>query len=527
MLSIAAPRRWTLLTALSLLVLVLAALAAPAEAGPRSSLQPSRVVLERVSATAPQVTVDGASTTFTYSVTMPLRTTLRGLQLRVRPTDGADAGKDVGKDIGRRTDLTFRGTRTWSATHTGLEGSWTAAVAWSLDGVTWKTGPPTSFTARAATPKTLFGTLQSSTERLASTTAAGVDLATFAVAWDRFEPVEGQVDVGYVAELRTSLAQYRAAGRQVVLDAGVHYPPSWLFAYPNSRYVDQYGDAYAHPEPGKKIANMVFNQQMRDKQARYLGQLLGALGTDFYGLRLGGGWYGELNYPDHVYAGRSNAYWGFDALARGAAPGLATGLQPNPVPDWLPGTPTADHDSARRFAEWYLASLDDYHDWQITTARRLFAGNLLMMYPSWGIRPGQLEGAVAGDLAGRTSVEVNGEVQRGFDVTRFVGGITDPRVVVYTTWLNADASSDGGSDARYWSPVKHLAGLAAAGRAQPLAVMGENTGRDTLPDLELTFAQARRYGLQAVVWAFEPDLYRSGYASIDDLATAIRAHRAG
>jgi hypothetical protein len=93
---------------------------------------------------------------------------------------------------------------------------------------------------------------------------------------------------------------------------------------------------------------------------------------------------------------------------------------------------------------------------------------------------------------------------------------------VYTTWLNADASRDAGSDMRYWSPVHHLAHLAAADRDQPLAVMGENTGRDTVADMALTFDQARRYHLEAVVWAFEPELYGGVYASIDDYAAAIR-----
>ena len=67
------------------------------------------------------------------------------------------------------------------------------------------------------------------------------------------------------------------------------------------RYVDQYGDVYAPLETGKKIANMVFVQKMRDKQKAYLQRLFATLGTDFYGVRLGGGWYGELNYPEATY----------------------------------------------------------------------------------------------------------------------------------------------------------------------------------------------------------------------------------
>ncbi|MGY1710118.1 beta-galactosidase [Geodermatophilus sp. SYSU D00758] len=373
-------------------------------------------------------------------------------------------------------------------------------------------------------PVRLYGTLQSSPSRLATTAAAGVDLVTLDVSWKRFEPTEGRVDRTYLDEVRTTLARYRAAGMQVVLNTGVHHTPTWVFALPNSRYVNQYGDAYAPSDTGKKVANMVFNQQVRDKQQNYLGRLFGALGTDFHGVRLGGGWYGELNYPDATYSGRTNAYWGFDAVARGVAAGLPSGMMPNPVPGWVPGTPSADHDAARRFADWYLDSLGNYHDWQIETVRHWYPGRLLMLYPSWGIRPGQLDAAVSADLAGSTSAERNGEVQRGFDFARYIRGITDPGVVVYTTWLNADASADGRADPRYWSPVKYLASL-ATDRPQPLAVMGENTGRDSVADMRLTFEQARRYQLQAVVWAFEPELYGGVYASIGDYAAAIREDR--
>jgi hypothetical protein len=379
--------------------------------------------------------------------------------------------------------------------------------------------------AQTADAPRAYGTLQSSPDRLAATTAAGVDLATLEVSWRRFETSPGVIDTTYRDELRTSVSRFRDAGVDVVLSPGVHYTPDWLLSQDNSRFVNQYGDSYAPTETGKKIANMVFNQAMRDRQQAYLARLFAELGTDFFGVRLGGGWYGELNYPDPGFAGRSNGYWGFDRIALGLDAGLPPGLAPNPVPGWLPGTPSVDHEAARRFADWYLGSLQDYHDWQIETVRSLYPGRLLMMYPSWGIRPGQLDAAVAGDLSGSTSAERNGEVQRGFDFARYVGGITDPGVVVYTTWLNADASADGGTDMRYWSPVKYLAHL-AQDRTQPLRLMGENTGRDTVADMTVTFEQARAHSLIGVVWAFEPELFSGGHATVEDLTAAIAADKA-
>lgn len=370
-------------------------------------------------------------------------------------------------------------------------------------------------------PERVYGTLQSSPDRLPETTAAGVDLVTLEVYWDRFEPIRGQLDETYVTQLRQDLSRYRDADVDVVLSTGVHYSPAWLLDRPDSRFVNQYGDAYAPGQSGKNVANMVFNQALRDEQARYLSRLFATVGSDFYGVRLGGGWYGELNYPEHEHAGRSNAYWGYDPIALGVTEGLPPGMTPNPAPGWVPGA--ASHsDEAARFAHWYLESLRNYHDWQIATVRDSFDGRLLMLYPSWGIRPGQLQAAVAADLAGTTSAELNGEIQRGFDVARFVAGISDPGVVVYTTWLNADASADAGDDPRYWSPVQYLTHL-ATDRDVPLDVMGENTGHDGVEGMDLSFAQAREHGLIGVVWAFEPHLFGGEFATIDQYAAAIEA----
>lgn len=370
----------------------------------------------------------------------------------------------------------------------------------------------------------VFGTLQSSPDRADQVAAAGVDLVTMEVYWDRFEPRPGQVDQAYLAQLRADLARYRAADLQVVLAPGVHYPPAWLLDLPDSRFVNQYGVEHRSSEPGKDVANMVFNQAVRERQAVFLDELIGALGQEFYAVRLGGGWYGELNYPDPTHAGRVNSYWGFDDLASGQRPGRPPGVTANPVPTWRPGVPSAGSTDAAQFADWYLDSLGDYHDWQIETVRALYPGTLLMLYPSWGIRPGQLDAAVATDLSGTTSAERNGEVQRGFDFARFVAGISDPDVVLYTTWLNADASADGGDDQRHWSPVKYLAHL-AAGHPARLRVMGENTGEDSAADLRTAMTQARTHHLLGVVWAFEPELFDGRWATLADLAAAIRDDR--
>jgi hypothetical protein len=320
------------------------------------------------------------------------------------------------------------------------------------------------------------------------------------------EPREGAWNTNYIETKRKEYQQIVAAGFEVVLDVGMQYPPSWIFNYPHSRYLNQYGDAFVSPVIGGNGANAVFNQVIRDKQARYLRHIFASLGTSFYAVRLGWGHYGELNYLAPTFNNRNNSYWAYDAIAQGRAPGLPPGMQAAPRPGWTPGTASANHAAAAAFAQWYLDSLKHYHDWQIATVRNIYAGKLLMLYPSWGIRPGQLEDAVAGDLAGTTSAERNGEIQRGFDFARFINGIKDQGVVVYTTWLDADDSADSASDQRYWSPVHYLAALAAA-HPLGLEVWGENTGRGSRAAMERCFTQMAVYNLHGVIWAFEADLY--------------------
>lgn len=353
-----------------------------------------------------------------------------------------------------------------------------------------------------------LGVLQPSPDRAAALAAGGATHVVLGVSWDRFQPAPASFDPAYIAQLRAHSAAYRAAGLQVVLDLGVQYPPDWLLSLPHARFVNQHGDAFIDRSPGMNVANFVFNAQLRDLQSAYLAALFNHLGADWAAVRLGGGWYGELNYPPAAFAGKSNCYWAFDPFAQGRRPGLPAGLKPCPVPDWKPGAPSPDHTSARLFAHWYFDSLKNYHDWQIATARRHFAGPLHMLYPSWGIRPGQLDAAIAADLAGHTPPEKNGELQRGFDFARFIGGLRDPQVWVHCTWLDANPawSDDTSADPARWSPPRYLAHLARH-HHPPLRVSAENTGGGGMPALQLSAQRVRALRLDAFYWAFAPALF--------------------
>jgi hypothetical protein len=249
-----------------------------------------------------------------------------------------------------------------------------------------------------------------------------------------------------------------------------------------------------------------------------------ALGADFAFVRLGWMKYGELQYPIHTYKDRTNCYWWYDDLAQGKAAGLPAGVKPCPVPGWQPGGASEGHRQAATFLDWGMASLQNYHDWQIATVRRHFAGKVCMLYPSWGIRPGWVDDAVRGDLAGATSPEKNGEIQRGYDFPRFIQGIRDKDVVVYCTWIDAKRlpEEEASADRSRWSPVHWLASLAQA-HPLKLDVYGENTGGGDLATLELCFERVKAYRMLGFLYAFERHLYDGQTPEIGDFAGLVEA----
>lgn len=375
-----------------------------------------------------------------------------------------------------------------------------------------------------------FGALQSDPARASQMHAAGVTIATIEVGWDRCEPRQGVWNRAYFAETKAKMQKLRAAKQEIVLDLGVQYPPAWVFDLPYARFVNQYDATYDSAEAGKNVPNAVFNQAVRACQAAYMARVFQELGTNFHHVRLGGGWYGELHFPPATFKEQKNCYWAYDALAQGRAPGLAAGLRPCPVPNWKPGEPSAQHRAASLFANWYLNALQNYHDWQIATARRFYSGPLAMLYPGWGVRPGQLDGAIAGDLDGTTSVEQNGELQAGGDFARFVASVRDPNVIVYTTWIDAPFGDDASREPAQWTPAHWLAYLAAANPLD-LPKMGENTGSNDVLALQRSVQRMRAYNLRGIMWAFESQLFASEpksepkHATLAQLREAIAQQR--
>lgn len=355
--------------------------------------------------------------------------------------------------------------------------------------------PPTSTATLApSTEPPWFGALQAQPNQAARLRAAGLRTVTLEIGWDSFEPQPGVVDKAYLARQKEVLRQWRAAGFQVFLDTGLQYPPTWAFALPGgTRFVNQFGETWSGGT-GSNLVNAVFNPSVRAAQRRYYSLLAASFPAgSFAAVRVGGLHMGEMSYPPAD--GRANTLWMYDASAQAGSP----------LPGWKPGAGSTV--AAQTGLRYYLDSLNGYAAWLLATTSEFFPrSDLQLMLPSWGLRPGHLDAALAAGLKGTTSAEINNLITEGLDWTKQVPLLQQygTRGVAYTTWL--DAPSDHNTDLQYMSPVDYLATLTTPRRI-PLA--GENTGQGTPATLALSLERVERLGLRGMLWMTAADLLAS------------------
>ncbi|GGQ40336.1 beta-galactosidase [Couchioplanes azureus] len=302
--------------------------------------------------------------------------------------------------------------------------------------------------------------------------AGGATDVLVEMSWAQAEPVQGAYNEAYLVGIAKRIATLKSLGYTISFNTGVHEAPAWLLNRSGARFVDQNGETYTDsPEP-----NLIFGIGHRYLAERYLKKVFGRLGTGFSIVRVGGGHWGELTYPSKVNPATGklrNLYYAFDAQAK----------RSNPVPSWKPGQPSPSGQAAK-FLRWYLDSLAQYQNWQITALRLAgYRGKAAVLYPSYGMRAGDFEKAVATNLAGTSSPEINGEVQRGYDAARQVAALRDVNVVVYGTW------------AENYNTVSYLAGLA---RTKGLRTMAETSHVMRADQMPLVMAQAQQANLAAL-----------------------------
>jgi hypothetical protein len=370
----------------------------------------------------------------------------------------------------------------------------------------------------------MFALIGNDGEHLEQERRAGIEAKVLALSWRDFYLAEGEVNTRYVEHKREELRDLRDKGFEIILASNFHDTPPWVHEnYEHTYYVNQFGERwtginfYQGQPRDNGDANLVFNHRLRGLVGAYMKDVFREFGTDFWAVRLGGGVAGEVTYPHARFGGRSNLYWAYDDNAQRRAADAGVG-------GWRPGAPS-QKGLAGRFLNWYLNSLVGFQNWQVDMVRAAgYSGRIIMLYPGWGIRPGQIEEATATKLDGSTPAEVNGEIQRGHDFARLVEAIQDDNVLVTTTWLDADASRDDGQDQRYWSPAKYLSALTESSAIHP-KLYGENKGMGSIEDMLISAHQMRRYRLVGMAWFDESQLLSDRYATLTTYEQVIKTYQ--
>ncbi len=395
---------------------------------------------------------------------------------------------------------------------------------------------PPAVTPTAAPPSSAysFGTLLSNSAYAPVLYAAGVRVVHLELGWDNYEPREGAFDANYAAAAKQKVQAFRDAGLQVVIGVGLQYPPAWVYALPNSRYVDQRGTA-AGP------LNLTFNQALRQKASAYIARVHQDLDLNtFAAVRIGSGGLIESLYPSAEAGGGTNSYWGFDTNAQGGA-GRPASIPGSPYPGWQPGQTsyqgrpftTAE---VQRWYDWYLGAMVDGIIWQSTLYDQLgFRGDKQVLMPGLGSRPDDYSAALANYLNG--AGDGNHTMGRAAVWHKVIAALAgQARIVIYISSLadgsggdNPCLSSDptvGLNDPQInsWSAARWLSYNA---NRYGMAKNGENPGRsDTtrygIAMLQAATRQMQSCGMQGMMWAHESNLFdNTSGITLGDYTTII------
>ena len=414
--------------------------------------------------------------------------------------------------------------------------------------------------AAAAGP--VFGVLGGScdADRVDALARAGVRLVEVGVRWSRFEPDPQEFDQDYIDELRAGFARCAEAGLGVVLTPGFQYAPPWVVDLPDGTYLDQNGNASPAAVP-----NYVFSATVRDAAERYLDRFAAEFPLDgFAAVRLGTSEAGELGYPTRQFGSEHNGFWAFDDAAL-SGEGLPAGMEPNPMPGWVPGERTwegrdLDAPAVRAWFDWYSGSATRTTLWQIGMLRgRGYSGPIHLPLAGRGVLPADLAAATAAALDG--TADRDGSLERGLfypDQLPALAAMTDPANLFADVTGVGDATAveareldppqdtcrktdtalplRSSTSVDTWSATRWTV---ANARAAGLRVVGENPGPPSAPGTggveesdgpadQLVNAPryAQECGLEVLMWAFEDDLFGPDpEVSVDDLAGRIASMR--
>jgi hypothetical protein len=356
-----------------------------------------------------------------------------------------------------------------------------------------------------------YGTLMTLPEHAAEEASSGMKLAMLELAWDQYEPQDGQFNAAYAAAVKQRLQTLKASGMKVTLAMGVHYAPGWVANLSGGRYVNQTGATSSQP-------NVVFSSSVRAAVKQYYDRIDQDLDiTNFSDIRLTSGGNAEMLYPD-------NNFWAFDANAQNG-PGMPASMARNPLPGWKPGDRTVSTSQVQQWADWYVKALADVAYWQMTVFRAQgFSGTFQMLTPGSGVRPSGYNSDVANYLP-VPSVTGVGAVWHKFyeflpdksNVMVYVSSVADHSGNDDTCTAGDAGVALTNSTANSWSAVRWGARIA---KEYGLPVGGENPGynapasfNDWYRDQSATgmmataLAQAKTCGLKSFYWAHDDKLW--------------------
>lgn len=315
---------------------------------------------------------------------------------------------------------------------------------------------------------------------------AGCTHAVINANWNALQPsATGALDATGSAAVVAAHDHAVSVGLTPILSLNLHYPPSWVLSGVEP-FKDQSGNQYLDTNvgAGKAVRNWMWTASGRTYVADLITRLAAGMGADRVaatdGCRIGGGWFGELHYPEPVSGGPTYAWQGFGASMQ-TGTGLASDQVVCPVPGYTLYSGTDAQDAA--FLNWYLNGLLTWALWLIGQHKTAgWTRNLYLMLPGYGVRSNQIRGSASGGY--------NQAASRGEDHIRAIGAtMKDPAVWPYSTWLNTADGFAGGtvdSDKAAWKSLFEKAVV----RGKAWNLLGENTGGESNAGMDGIFADA-------------------------------------
>jgi hypothetical protein len=366
--------------------------------------------------------------------------------------------------------------------------------------------------AGADTTTLAIGTLGTNPDHAAEESAGGVKVAMMELNWGKYETARGVFNVTYENQMKTRLAQLKAAGMKVTLGLGLHFTPDWVKNQPNGRFVAQDGTVSTE-------ANLVFNNNLRVLAQEYFVRANAALRfSDFWAVRVTSGAKSEVLYP------QGGKYWAFDVNAQNG-PNLPASMAVNPFPGWLPGTAGLTAPQMTQWVNWYVGALADTARWQANAVRNFgFTGYIQVVTPGIGVLNSKIPSLVASNLP-------NGTLGVGAAwailYSKMVG---IPNVVAYDSSMADGSKNNTGctaADAAVALDSSATTNFSAAAWIARIAdeygfeKSGENPGLPAIGDpkrafyldpsaqgmMAVTVAQAQSCGFQSVYWAHDDSIW--------------------